>query len=92
MARRTLQMRPSSPRLDYAGTKTGGCVDVRRSAVGRVEQMSGNLDKISGGDWGISDEWAIDPATVVAMVEHFRPFNDRLGEYLGRDLSAWNKV
>lgn len=26
------------------------------------------------------------------LVEHFRPYNDRLAEHLGRDLSAWNKV
>jgi hypothetical protein len=32
------------------------------------------------------------PETRERMVEHFRPWNDRLAEWLGRDLSAWNKV
>ena len=124
MAPRTLQIRPSSPRLNYAATKSGvvstgvdprpaglhepvltklragyvlgppaprGCVGVWRSAMGRVEQMSVNLDKITGSDWGISDESAFDSAAVMAMVERFREFNDRLGQYLGRDLFAWNK-
>ena len=30
--------------------------------------------------------------TRARMVEHFQPWNDRLAEWLGRDLSAWNKV
>ena len=30
--------------------------------------------------------------TRARMVEHFRPWNDRLERFLGRDLSAWNKV
>ncbi len=30
--------------------------------------------------------------TRARLVEHFRPWNDRLGELLGRDLSAWNQV
>lgn len=32
------------------------------------------------------------PETRARLVEHFRPWNDRLGEWLGRDLSAWNTV
>ena len=30
--------------------------------------------------------------TRARMVEHFKPWNDRLEEFLGRDLSAWNQV
>ena len=30
------------------------------------------------------------PETRARMVEHFKPWNDRLAEFLGRDLSAWN--
>lgn len=26
------------------------------------------------------------------LVEHFRPYNDRLGAWMGRDLSSWNKT
>lgn len=32
----------------------------------------------------------MDPATRARLVEEFRPYNDRLAEWLGRDLSAWN--
>jgi hypothetical protein len=32
------------------------------------------------------------PETRAMMVEHFGPWNDRLGDWLGRDLSAWSKV
>ncbi len=32
----------------------------------------------------------IDPGTRARLVEEFRPYNDRLAEWLGRDLSAWN--
>jgi len=34
----------------------------------------------------------IDPSTRARLVEDFRPYNDRLAEWMGRDLSAWNKV
>ena len=34
---------------------------------------------------------AIDPTTRARLVEHFRPYNDRLAELTGRDLSAWNR-
>ncbi len=34
----------------------------------------------------------MDHATGVRLVEHFRPFNDRLAAWMGRDLSAWNQV
>jgi hypothetical protein len=26
------------------------------------------------------------------LVEHFQPYNDRLGAWMGRDLSSWNKI
>ncbi len=29
--------------------------------------------------------------TRARLVEHFRPYNDRLGAWMGRDLSAWNQ-
>jgi len=32
------------------------------------------------------------PETRARLVEHFQPWNDRLAEWLGRDLSAWSKV
>ena len=34
---------------------------------------------------------AIDPATRARLIEHFRPYNDRLAALTGRDLSAWNR-
>lgn len=34
----------------------------------------------------------MDPQTRARLVEVFRPYNDRLGDYLGRDLSYWNRV
>ncbi len=32
------------------------------------------------------------PDTRARLVEHYRPYNDRLAGWLGRDLSDWNKV
>lgn len=34
----------------------------------------------------------IAPETRARLVEHFQPWNDRLGDLLGRDLAAWNRV
>lgn len=34
----------------------------------------------------------MDPDTRKRLVEHFRPYNDRLAKWLGRDLSTWNEV
>ncbi len=34
---------------------------------------------------------AMDPATRLQLIEHFREDNDRLAAWLGRDLSAWNR-
>ena len=33
----------------------------------------------------------IAPAMRARLIEHFRPYNDRLAELTGRDLSAWNR-
>lgn len=33
----------------------------------------------------------IDPQLRAKLVDMFRPFNDRLGEFAGRDLSTWNR-
>lgn len=32
------------------------------------------------------------PETRARLIEHFQPWNDRLAAWLGRDLSAWDKV
>jgi hypothetical protein len=34
----------------------------------------------------------MNPETRARLKEVFRESNDRLGEWLGRDLSAWNEV
>lgn len=36
-------------------------------------------------------ELAFTPATRMRLHEHFRPFNAELAEFLGRDLSAWDR-
>ncbi len=32
----------------------------------------------------------IDPSTRAHLIEHYRPYNDRLSSWLGRDVSHWN--
>jgi hypothetical protein len=34
----------------------------------------------------------IDPSTRAQLIEHYRPYNDRLSNWLGRDVSHWNGV
>lgn len=43
--------------------------------------------RITGAPRGL----AFSPATRARLQKHFRPFNDELAEFLGRDLSRWNE-
>lgn len=45
-----------------------------------------------GGEQKVVAYPPLPPETRARMVEHFKPWNDRLAEWLGRDLSAWNTV
>jgi hypothetical protein len=54
-----------------------------RSPVGAaVRRINKRRGKVTSSD--------MDPQTRARLLEHFRPFNDRLAAWLGRDLSAWN--
>lgn len=48
--------------------------------------------KTDGGKAVPTDYPPMEPNTRARLVEHFRPYNDRLAAWLGRDLAAWNQV
>lgn len=55
------------------------------------ESLKRGIKRVARGFVAPQAELAFTPATRTLLHEHFRPFNAELAEFLGRDLSAWDR-
>lgn len=69
---------------------------LRRVGLGPVlkylsQSRLGDIVRTTKKRWGPNGSKSIKPATRNRLVSHFQPYNDRLAEFTGRDLSSWNR-
>lgn len=68
-------------------------IGVDPSYAARIKEQHTNKYRVGErGNQQVVSYPPMPPETRARLVEHFKPWNDRLAEWLGRDLSAWDKV
>lgn len=72
-----------------------GFLDISTEPASTIKEQWKNRYRIGAGESESAKPVAYPPMTPETrkrLVEHYQPYNDRLAEWLGRDLSDWNKV